>query len=167
MLFHCINQCKELHFASLLSGGFTTMAIINPPEKKLTNRTSVQWEVLKCRDFSRPEIHIFLGSVVFSLWYFIILILDFICGTIVLLIIKQRCKNANWYNMYFDRTKFTAQNEVIKQTFETLYSKVECIQNMANYFIRLPFFLTICSTKETTLRTFPSYRQINRFIKSG
>ena len=28
-------------FASFLSGGFTTMAVINPPEKKLANRTSV------------------------------------------------------------------------------------------------------------------------------
>ena len=97
----------------------------------------------------------------------LLLVLDFICGMSVLLIIKQRRKNANWYNMYFDRRKFTAQNKVIKQTFETLYSKVKCIQNMANYFIRLPFFIIICSTKETTLRTFPSYRQISRFIKSG
>ena len=125
---------------------------------------------MRSRDYERQEIHIFLGSVVFSFLFpsgTLLSILDFICGMIVLLIIKQRCKNANWYNMYFDRRKFTAQNKVTKQTFETLYSKVECIQNIANYFIRLPFFITICSTKETTLRTFPSYRQINRFIKSG
>jgi hypothetical protein len=32
-----------MHFASLLSGGFTTMVVINPPEKKLANHTSVQW----------------------------------------------------------------------------------------------------------------------------
>jgi hypothetical protein len=31
-----------VRFASLLSGGFTTMAIINPPEWKLANRTSVR-----------------------------------------------------------------------------------------------------------------------------
>ena len=37
------TQCTEVRFASLLFGGFTTMAVINPPEKKLTNRTSVQW----------------------------------------------------------------------------------------------------------------------------
>ena len=28
-------ECTEVHFASLLSGGFTTMAVINPPERKL------------------------------------------------------------------------------------------------------------------------------------
>ena len=32
-----------MHFASFLSGGFTTMAVINPPEKKLAKRTSVHW----------------------------------------------------------------------------------------------------------------------------
>ena len=37
------SQCTEVRFASLLSGGFTTMAVINPPEKKLANRTSVHW----------------------------------------------------------------------------------------------------------------------------
>ena len=35
-------QCTEVRFATLLFGGFTTMAVINPPEKKLTNRISVQ-----------------------------------------------------------------------------------------------------------------------------
>ena len=33
----------EVRFASLLSGGFTTVAVINSPEKKLANRTSVHW----------------------------------------------------------------------------------------------------------------------------
>ena len=37
------NQCTEVRFASFLSGGFTTMAVINPPEKKLANHTSVHW----------------------------------------------------------------------------------------------------------------------------
>ena len=37
------NHCPEVHFASFLSGGFTTMAVINPPERKLVKRTSVQW----------------------------------------------------------------------------------------------------------------------------
>ena len=32
----------EVHFASFLSSGFTTMAVINPLERKLTKRTSVQ-----------------------------------------------------------------------------------------------------------------------------
>ena len=31
----------EVRFASFLSGGFTTMAVINPPERKLVKRTSV------------------------------------------------------------------------------------------------------------------------------
>ena len=36
-----------MRFASLLSGGFTTMAEINSPEIKLANRTSVQWYIHK------------------------------------------------------------------------------------------------------------------------
>jgi hypothetical protein len=36
-------QCTEVCFASFLSGGFTTMAVINPPEKKLAKHTSVQF----------------------------------------------------------------------------------------------------------------------------
>ena len=32
-----------MRFSSFLFGGFTTMAIINPPERKLEKRTSVQW----------------------------------------------------------------------------------------------------------------------------
>ena len=37
------THCTEVRFASFLSGGFTTMAVINPPERKLAKRTSVQW----------------------------------------------------------------------------------------------------------------------------
>ena len=40
---HLNTQCTEVRFASWLPGGFTTMAVINPPERKLTNRTSVDW----------------------------------------------------------------------------------------------------------------------------
>ena len=36
-------QCTEVRFSSFLSGGFTTMAVLNPLEKKLANRTSVQY----------------------------------------------------------------------------------------------------------------------------
>ena len=36
-------QCTQVRFASLLSGGFTAIAVINPPEKKPANRTSVEW----------------------------------------------------------------------------------------------------------------------------
>jgi hypothetical protein len=35
-------QRTEVHFASFLSGGFTNMAVINPPERELAKRTSVQ-----------------------------------------------------------------------------------------------------------------------------
>ena len=40
-------HCTEMRFASFLSGGFTTMTVINPPEKKLGKRTSVH-----CNDAS-------------------------------------------------------------------------------------------------------------------
>ena len=36
------HHCTEVRFASLHSGGFTTMAVINPPERKLAKRTSVR-----------------------------------------------------------------------------------------------------------------------------
>ena len=42
-LIRILTQCTEVRFASLLSGGFTTMELINPPGKKLANHTSVQW----------------------------------------------------------------------------------------------------------------------------
>ena len=37
------DQRTEVPFASFLSVGFTAMAVINPPERKLAKRTSVQW----------------------------------------------------------------------------------------------------------------------------
>ena len=37
-------QCTEERFASFLSGGFTTMAVMNPTERKLAKRTSLQWD---------------------------------------------------------------------------------------------------------------------------
>ena len=43
VLFDLCPQCTEVRFASFLSGGFTTMAVMNPPKKKLEKRTSVQW----------------------------------------------------------------------------------------------------------------------------
>ena len=36
------SHCTEVRFASFLSGGFTTMAVINPPERKLAKRISVK-----------------------------------------------------------------------------------------------------------------------------
>ena len=35
-------QRTEVHFASLFSGGFITAIVVNPPERKLAKRTSVQ-----------------------------------------------------------------------------------------------------------------------------
>ena len=42
------THCTEVLYANLLSGGFTTIAVINPPERKLEKCTSVEW-------FSRLE----------------------------------------------------------------------------------------------------------------
>ena len=47
-----LHHSTEVRFASFLSGIFTTVAVMNPPEKKLENRTSVhsvadQEEILK------------------------------------------------------------------------------------------------------------------------
>ena len=36
-----MQQCTEVHFVSLLSGGFITAIVVNPPERKLVKRTSV------------------------------------------------------------------------------------------------------------------------------
>ena len=45
-----INDCTEVRFASFLSGGFTTMALINPPEWELAKRTTVHWySFVDCR----------------------------------------------------------------------------------------------------------------------
>ena len=40
-------HCTEVRFASFLSGGFTTMAVMNPPETKLDKCTSVHWSTCK------------------------------------------------------------------------------------------------------------------------
>ena len=37
----------EVRSASFLSSGFTTMAVINQPERKLAKRTSVQWVIFQ------------------------------------------------------------------------------------------------------------------------
>ena len=37
------DHCTEVRFSSFFSGGFTTITVINPPERKLAKRTSVQW----------------------------------------------------------------------------------------------------------------------------
>ena len=45
------SQCTEVHFASFLSGGFTTTAVINPPEKKLAKCTSVHCREMRFTRF--------------------------------------------------------------------------------------------------------------------
>ena len=45
------NHCPEVHFASFFSGGFTTMAVINPPERKLIKCTSA----LHCPEHFSPR----------------------------------------------------------------------------------------------------------------
>ena len=45
ILFY-LNYCTEVHSASFFSGEFTTMAVINPPERKLAKRTSVYCSAL-------------------------------------------------------------------------------------------------------------------------
>ena len=37
------TECTVVRFASFLSSGFTTVAVINPPKRKLAKRTSVEW----------------------------------------------------------------------------------------------------------------------------
>ena len=36
-------ECTEVRFASFLSGGFITVIVVNPPEKKLAKCISVYW----------------------------------------------------------------------------------------------------------------------------
>ena len=49
-----VAQSTEVHFASFLSCGFTTMAVINPLERKLAKRTSVQ--STECRFLNKKVI---------------------------------------------------------------------------------------------------------------
>ena len=45
-----LHHCTEVRFASFLSGGFTTMAVMNPPKKKLKKRISVQCLVVASKN---------------------------------------------------------------------------------------------------------------------
>ena len=67
MLFHAVPEkslkkriivhCTEVRFASFLSGRFTTMTVINPPEKKLANRTFVQCYKNSNAEVSHSQVH--------------------------------------------------------------------------------------------------------------
>ena len=37
-----VQRCTEVSFASFISGGIITAIVVNPPERKLAKRTSVQ-----------------------------------------------------------------------------------------------------------------------------
>ena len=44
-----LHQCTEMRFASFLSGGFITAIVVNPPERKLAKRTSVDCGVAEAQ----------------------------------------------------------------------------------------------------------------------
>ena len=54
-----IITCTEVRFASFLSGGFITAIVVNPPERKLSKRTSVQWSKLHFNLDAQLKIQIF------------------------------------------------------------------------------------------------------------
>ena len=55
-----LKQCTEVCFASFLSGGFTTMAVMNPLERILAKRTSKQ-----CNMYL---VHVVYGSTRLGIW---------------------------------------------------------------------------------------------------
>ena len=71
-----ISHYTEVHFAIFLSGGFTTMRVINLPERKLAKRTSVHCPVLGCdgRDHAKSHLVLacgkmlsFIGFIIFGI----------------------------------------------------------------------------------------------------
>ena len=59
-----LKQCTEVHFASLLSGGFITAIVVNSPEKKLGKRTSVQC----CEIFSQLNFMVLFNLTSADFW---------------------------------------------------------------------------------------------------
>ena len=49
------HQCTGVRFASFLSSGFITTIVVNPPERKLAKRTSVQ-SILKPESFTKCQL---------------------------------------------------------------------------------------------------------------
>ena len=64
-------HCTKVRFASFLSGGFTTMAVINPPKSKLAKCTSVHWFVWK--PYFCFIVSICISVFVFSMYHFFLL----------------------------------------------------------------------------------------------
>ena len=80
---HLFIQCTEVRFASLLSSGFTTMAVINTPEKKLANRTSVH--CVTKREEQPPLQNLLVKQIVNSYHGIFYSLLNFQSGEILLL----------------------------------------------------------------------------------
>jgi hypothetical protein len=58
-----IAQCTEMRFASFLSGVFTSMAVINPPESKLAKCSDLDGSVLsKNQNRQLLILQTFMGS---------------------------------------------------------------------------------------------------------
>ena len=49
------NHCTEVRFANFLSGGFTIMAVIDPPEKKLAKHTSVHCDSMAMVNLNKSK----------------------------------------------------------------------------------------------------------------
>ena len=54
------GQSTEVRFASFLSGGFTTMTVINPLERKLAKRISVHSHVSNLAYANSLSLHTFI-----------------------------------------------------------------------------------------------------------
>ena len=82
--FWTAAQCTDVHFASFHSSVFTTITVINPPERKLAKRISVRWVGLTIfffKVFFRLRIFFFRNKKFFfkeQLWF------SFLC------IVKQK-----------------------------------------------------------------------------
>ena len=59
------QHCTEVRFTSFLSGGFTTMAVIKPPESKLVKRTSVHWLDKNC-ELASHRLKIFWRNLIIT-----------------------------------------------------------------------------------------------------
>ena len=60
LLSNVKTKLIEVRFARFFSGGFTAMAVMNPPEKKLDKRTSVQSGIfyVSRNEITRSIVHV-------------------------------------------------------------------------------------------------------------
>ena len=54
-----LTHFKEVQFASFVFGGFTTVAVINPLDRKLANHTYVYWPENKCHKLDGKIFYVF------------------------------------------------------------------------------------------------------------